>query len=436
LLRSTTGARRELLSGCEAAFLAHGDVVRVLAGPPGLRRELYLAFHPDAARRVLAAGVANYRKDNAFYREVRRLFGDGLLTSQGTVWQWQRRFLQPLFTQRGVATYAAAMSEQVEVLGAEWRRRRVSVVDLDDAMSRLTLRVVCRVLFGADLDDAMPLVLSTFGPLAEAVDRRAATPVRAPLWWPASENRSGRRAQRALHQVCNDIIARRRRIGQGSPDDLVSLLLNARVEGVSLGDAEIRDQVLIFLLAGYETTSTALAHALHLLGRHPEAQRRVHDEAVSAVGTRVPSAQDVAALEYIPMVIKEALRLYPPAPLIGRRIVADDEICGYRISAGADLILAPWVIHRHPKFWDDPAAFDPERFAAGREKTRHRYAWLPFGGGPRVCIGQHFAMLEMSIALASLVRKFEFAANGEPAHTSRMMLRPAHGVPSLVTCRE
>ena len=193
-------------------------------------------------------------------------------------------------------------------------------------------------------------------------------------------------------------------------------MLDARDEGSSLTDTEVRDQVLIFLLAGHETTSTALTYALHLLGRHPDVQRRVRAEVETIAGERALTAQDVPALEYTTMVLKETMRLYPSAPFLGRRAVQDDQIGGYHIPAGADVVLAPWITHRHPAFWDQPERFDPDRFTPEREKARHRYAWFPFGGGPRACIGQHFSMLESVIALATLVRDFDFAAPpGEPA---------------------
>jgi cytochrome P450 len=219
-------------------------------------------------------------------------------------------------------------------------------------------------------------------------------------------------------------------------EEWLGLLLDARDGGSALTDAEVRDQVLVFLLAGHETTSTALTFTLHLLGRHPDVQRRVRAEVDAVVGAATPTAQHAAALDYTAMVLKEAMRLYPSAPVIGRRAVGDDEICGYRIPAGSDVWVSPWVVHRHPAFWDEPARFDPERFAAGRDKARHRYAWLPFGGGPRACIGQHFSMLESAIALAMLVREFEFTAPpGEPPYTNHITLHPTHGVPSLVTPR-
>ena len=216
----------------------------------------------------------------------------------------------------------------------------------------------------------------------------------------------------------------------------MGLLLDARDEGSSLTEGEVRDQVLVFLLAGHETTSTALTYTLHLLGQHPDVQHRVRAEVDTIAGGRALTAQDVPALGYTTMVLKEAMRLYPSAPFLGRLAVQDDQIGGYHIPAGADVVLAPWITHRHPAFWDQPERFDPQRFTPEQEKARHRYAWFPFGGGPRACIGQHFSMLESVIALAALVRDFQFAARpGEPARTNHITLRPTHGVPSRVTAR-
>lgn len=433
LLGSAVDLRRDMLAAYERAFERYGDVVRFRAGPPGARLELHLLFHPDAAHRVLAAASANYRKDNVFYSEIRVAFGDGLLTSQDTEWQRQKRFTQPLFGPRRVDGYAAAMGEQVQDLVHRWRSRLPGTLDLHDEMTRLTLGTVCRILFGEDLDRVLPVVQRTFGPLGEAVRRRAMAGLRPPREWPTPVNRRLRRARRELHGVCDEIVARRRASGERH-EDLLGLLLDARDQDTALTDAEVRDQVLIFLLAGHETTSTALTYALDLLGRHPDVQRRLREEVVAITGDGGVTARDASALSYTTMVLKETMRLYPSAPLTGRRAVEDDQINGYHIPAGADVVVAPWIVHRHPDFWDQPERFDPERFTPEREKARHRYAWFPFGGGPRACIGQHFSMLESLIALATLVREFEFTAPpGQPQHTNHITLRPTSGVPSHVT---
>jgi cytochrome P450 len=435
LLGSAVELRRDMLGTYERAFRQYGDVVRFRAGPPGARLELHLLGHPDAAHRVLAGASANYRKDNAFYGEIRSAFGNGLLTSQDAEWQRQKRFLQPLFGPKRVEGYATAMGEQVDDLVDRWRSRLPGPLDLHDEMTRLTLGTVCRILFGEDVERALPVVQRTFGPLGDAVRRRAMSGLCPPRAWPTPVNRQLLRARRELHGVCDEIVAHRRAGGERR-EDMLGLLLDARDKGSSLTDAEVRDQVLIFLLAGHETTSTALTYALHLLGRHPEAQRRVRAEVATVAGDGTVTAQHAAALPYTTMVLKETMRLYPSAPLLGRQAVEDDQVCGYRIPAGADVVVAPWIVHRHPDFWDEPERFEPQRFIADREKARHRYAWFPFGGGPRGCIGQHFSMLESVIALAMLVREFDFAAPpGDPRHTNHITLRPVGGVPSHVTPR-
>jgi cytochrome P450 len=433
LLGSALDLRADMLATCERACRDHGDVVRFALGPRGLGRELFVAFHPDAAQRVLAGNAANYRKENVFYAEIRDTFGDGLLTSQDDDWQRQKRFLQPLFTHRRVAGYATTMGAQVEDVIRRWRAQPATVRDLHDEMTGLTLRIVCRVLFGNDVHQALPAVQRWFGPLGEAVRRRSMSPVRLPRSWPSPVNRRLTRARHELFAVCDQIIGDRRARPSGQ-QDMLGLLLDARDSGTAMSDVEVRDQVLIFLLAGHETTSTTLTYALYLLGRHPDVQRRVRAEA-DAVGG-VPSAEQTATLAYTTMVLKEAMRMYPSAPLTGRRCGADDEIGGYLIPAGSDVVIVPWVTHRHPAFWDEPDRFDPERFTPEREKARHRYAWYPFGGGPRACIGQHFSMLESTIALAGLVHAFEFSATGRPPrYTDHITLRPVEPVTVLVEPR-
>jgi cytochrome P450 len=434
LLGSALEMRTDMLGACERAFRDHGDVVRFRLGPPGLNRELYFIFHPDGAHRVLAGNAANYRKANVFYAEIRGAFGDGLLTSQDDDWQRQKRFLQPLFTHRRVVGYAATMGAQVEAMVHQWRAEPTAVRDVHDAMTRLTLRIVCRVLFGNDIEQALPVVQRWFGPLGEAVLRRSMAPARLPSGWPTPANRQLAQARRELFGVCDTIIKDRRNRHTGE-QDMLGLLIDARDSGTAMSDAEIRDQVLVFLLAGHETTSTALTFALYLLGRHPDVQEKVRAE-VDAVGG-VPTAEQAETLAYTTMVLRETMRIFPSAPVTGRRAVADDEIGGYLIPAGADVAVAPWVTHRHPQFWDEPARFDPERFAPEQEKARHRYAWYPFGGGPRACIGQHFSMLESTIALAGLIQNFTFTAAGdEPEYTNHITLRPTKAIPVLVGPRK
>ncbi len=391
----------------------HGDVVRITAGPPGARSQVYAVFSADGVQQVLAAESANFRKDNAFYQEVRESFGNGLLTSQDDDYLRQRRLVQPLFTKRRVDGYAAAVATEATTLTAEWERAGRTSVDVLHESTRLALRAVARILFGTDVDSAVDVVERCFPGVGAYVLRRGYAPVKTPRAWPTPGNLRAAALHKALYEECDRIIAERKAGGRAGADgdDLLTLLVRAEsAEDGGFDATELREQVLVFLLAGHETTATSLGFALHLLARHPEAQRRAHEEVDRVLAGRTPGAADLDALPYVTRVLKEAMRLFPAAPVIGRRAVAETIIGGVVVPAGADVVVAPWVTHRHPAYWDDAERFDPDRFTPEAEAARPRYAWFPFGGGPRACIGQHFSMLESVIALAMILQRYGFEA--------------------------
>lgn len=434
VIGSARALRRDPLGTLERARREHGDVVRLVLGPRVTRHAL---FHPEAVRRVLASEADGYRKDSRVGEELRWTLGEGLLNSQDERWLRQRRFLQPLFTRRRIAGYADSMAEETAELVGRWRPHADGghAVDLHAEMSRLTLRVLGRLLFGADMERVVPVVAWTFPVLGDYTRRRGIAPVRSPRGWPTPVNRRALRARRAVHQVCDDLIAARRARRDGG-EDLLTLLVEARDRGEIPDDAEIRDQLLIFLFAGHDTTALALTFALYLLGRHPDAQRRVHDEVDRLLGDRLPGAGDMGELQYTAMVLKEAMRLYPPAWALPRRTAAGDRIGGYEIPPGEDIILSQWVTHRHPDIWPEPARFEPERFTAEREAERPRHAYFPFGAGPRACIGQHFSLLEATIALAVIVHNYELAATSADLRLApQLTLHPAGPVPCRLTSR-
>ncbi|OKK22678.1 cytochrome [Streptomyces sp. CB00455] len=413
LLGSLFDLKSDSLGTYLRAQQRHGDVVRITAGPPGLRAELYCVFSPEGAQQVLASQAANFRKDNPFYQEIRDSFGNGLLTSQDEDYLRQRRLVQPLFTRRRVDGYAGAVAAETASVVDSWSQAPGGVVDVTEQMMHLALRAVARILFGTDVEATVDVVDRCFPVITEYVLRRGYSPANVPRSWPTPANRRAAAALDELYAVCDRIIAQRRTAaaGGGGGEDLLTLLAAAGSSHDGEFDAgELRDQVLIFLLAGHETTATSLAFALHLLARHPAEQRLAREEISRVLGDRTPEAADLDRLPYLTQVLKEAMRLYPAAPIIGRKAVAATEVGGHAIPAGANIILAPWVTHRHPLHWPDPDRFDPGRFAPEAEAGRPRYAWFPFGGGPRACIGQHFSMLESVIALAMILRAYEFEA--------------------------
>jgi cytochrome P450 len=428
LLGMARELQRDQLRTYETVMAEYGDLVRLVVGPPGLRRVLYMVTHPDGVEQVL--GDANgYTKETPFYEEIAAYLGDGLLTSEGGQWRQQRRIVAPLFSHRRVDTYVAVMADEAARLAGRWSAAADQgvPVDLDAEMVGFTLRTVGRVLFGADVDEAVAVVRATFPILNHHVRRRGLSPLRLPRQWPTPAQRKAARARQALYRVVDTIIDQRRRTPTDGTD-LVSLLLAARDPGTGtpLSPQEVRDQLLIFLLAGHETTSTALTFTCHLLSRHPDVQERVHREVDEVLAGRAPTADDVGRLTYTRMAIKEALRLYPPAYALGRLTPTGARIGGFRIPPGSIILLSPWATHRHPGFWPDPTRFDPDRFNADAESARPRYAYLPFAGGMRGCIGEHFAMTEAVTAVATLLAGYTLRS--EPvsvALSTDLTLRPA-----------
>jgi cytochrome P450 len=379
-------------------------------GPPGIRATIYVISSAEGARQVLATQAANFRKESVFYNEIRQSIGNGLLTSQDADYLGQRRLVQPLFTRRRIDGYATAVGREALALVARWDAVPGGMVDVIEEMSDFVLRTAARILFGADATTVTDVVRRDVSLVTGYIARRTFAPVRIPRRLPTPGNRRATAAQTEMYAVCDRIIAQRR---GADPDeqteDLLSLLQTARGEnGESLDPTEVRNQVLIFLVAGHETTATSLGFTLHLLATHPEVQTRARAEVDAVLGDRTPEATDMDALPYLTMVSKEAMRLYPAASVISRRSAAECEIDGHRMPAGSDILIAPWVTHRNPDLWPDPDRFDPERFTPQQEADRHRYAWFPFGGGPRACIGQHLAMLESVLTLATLLSHFQF----------------------------
>lgn len=439
LLGMARDLQRDQLGTFERAMAEHGDVVRLVVGPPGRRVSLHLVSHPDGVQQVLGSRPENYTKGTPFYREIAAYLGDGVLTSNGLRWRQQRRTLAPLFTHRRTRRHVAAMVAEADRLirSLAPSAGQRSPIDLHAEMTEYTLRVVGRILFGADVEEAIPVIRATFPVLNQHIYRRGRNPLRLPRRWPTSAQRRAAAAQRALYQVVDAVIDQRG-TASGDQADLISLLLAARdpQTGAPLSAQDIRDQILIFLLAGHETTSTALAFTCHLLGHHLDQQRRVQQEVDTVLGGRPLTAEDACKLPHTTAAIKEAMRLYPPVPALGRLTPTGDQIGGRTIPPGAIVVLSPWVTHRRPDFWPDPHRFNPDRFHPTATAARHSHAYLPFAGGPRGCIGEHFAMAEAIVATAALLNAYTLETTPGPvALQAGLTLRPAGPVPCQLTPR-
>jgi cytochrome P450 len=401
--------RRDVLGTLLRGFREYGDLVAYPFGPRRgpLGQVVVAAHHPAHVHQVLAETERTFGKQTVGFEVLAEMLGRGLLTSKGERWRRQRRTLAPLFTPRRVERYADLMAAETERVLAESPPDAGAVVDLHLLMMRYTLRVVGRALFGEDVDEAIP-ALHRLVPAAGALtQKRTLQLVRLPLAWPAPRNRRMRSVRERQYQIVDRILAGYR--AGNDRDDLVARLCAARdpESGQPLSAQEIRDQVLVFLLAGHETTAGALTFTLDRIGRDPQLQEQVGDD---------PDRIRAALLE--------GMRLFPPAYLTERVAMSDTEIDGYTVPTGTLVIVSPWVTHRHPAFWPEPERFDPARFVDGQD--RPRYAYLPFGGGPRSCIGEHFAVLEASILLERLLGRFRVQALDPQIQTvAHVTLRPA-----------
>ena len=425
--------RRRLLSTLLSGLHTYGDVVGYPVGPPGRwRTTLVIAHHPDDVQQILTATEKTTTKDTLGFKAMAEMFGKGLLTTTGETWKRQRRITQPLFTPRRVSGYADLMAEEAA--------RTVSTlpdhpVDLHELMLKYTLRVVGRSLFGDAVDDLVPELHDLVPALAEVTVRRRTVPWAVPLRYHTPGNRLPRRLRAQEYAIIDEVLSRAS--WTEGRDDLVSRLRAATDPdtGESLSEQEIRDQALIFLLAGHETTAGALTFTLHLLGTHPAVQHRVAREVRDVLGRRsAPETADIPALEWTRAALQEGMRMFPSAHVTERANLEPITLQGYAIPAGTFLIVSPWTTQRHPRFWPEPDRYDPSRFIGHHD--RHRYAYFPFGGGPRSCVGEHFAMLEAVIALATLLRAREVRAIKPTVPvTARITVRPAGPVPATLTRR-
>ncbi len=387
----------------------------------------YLLQNPEHIEHVLVTRNRHYIKDKLL-RELLggRLLGKGLLTNDGDAWLRQRRLMQPAFHRQRLAAYGQVMAEHARRQLASWRDGEVRDVYAD--MMGLTLGIVIKSLFDLEVEGEA----ETVGPaLARVMEHFASVQCLVfPEWLPTPENLGYRAAVERMDAFVSELVQRRREAG-GESGDLLSLLLHVQDEdGGRMSDRQIRDEVLTLALAGHETTSITLAFCWYLLARHPEAEATLHRELDSVLGGRAPTVEDLPALTFTECVVKESLRLFPPAWSISREAVEEDEVGGWKIPVGAVVVMNPWTVHRDARFFDEPEVFRPQRWAEGLEQRLPRFAWFPFGGGPRLCIGSGFAMMEARLVLATLAQRFrvERVPDDEVELLPSITLRPKHGV--------
>ena len=415
--------------GLLEGLATYGDVVRV--DVPG--SAAYLLNHPDLVHEVLVVEHRAFHKGPTI-RAAKMLLGESLLTSEEETHRRQRRLIQPMFHHERIASYAASMVRFAERAADRWDGHQE--LDLQAEMSALTLVVVGDTLFGADIDERQSATVrraltDTLG----MFDRVYSPLFRLLVRLPSPTMRRYRRVESDLNRVIAEMIAERRAAG-ATGDDLLSLLLRASEDGQGMSDGQVRDEALTLFLAGHETTAIALTWTWWLLSQNPDAEARLHEELDRTLGERPPRIEDLASLPYTQAVVSESIRLRPPAWAIGRTAVADLSAGGFPIAAGSIVVVSPWLLHHDARWWPEPEVFRPERWLAD-DPERPRYAFIPFGGGPRVCIGEPFARMEAAMLLASIARRWRFTStSGHPPEIQAMItLRPRGGMPMVAIRR-
>jgi cytochrome P450 len=415
---------RDILAFYTRCAREYGDV----AGFRFTTRQIYLLSHPDFIEDVLVTHNDCFRK-NYLLRILAPLLGEGVLISEGDFWLRQRRLLQPAFARQRIHAYGAAMVRQTERMLEAWQPGTTR--DLHEDLMALTLAIVAETLFGAHVEAATAVVGPALDEVRDYFIRRMTGLLPLPLSWPTPANRRLKKAIADLDAIIYDFIARRRASGEDR-GDLLSMLLQARDEddGTQMTDRQVRDEAMTLFLAGHETTAIALSWICYLLARDPGAFDLLHTELRQVLAGRAPTVADLPRLKFTEMVVLEGMRLYPPAYIIGREAVAECVIGGYRVRPGTTVLMSQWVVQRDPRFFPEPEAFKPERWANDLQKRLPKYAYFPFGGGPRLCIGNTFAMMEAVLVLATVAQRYRFVpVSAEPVVPQpTVTLRPRGGM--------
>ena len=399
----------------------YGDIASFGFGP----WRYYWLFHPDLAREVLITQARRFRRTGRQVEVLREWDGDGLVTSDGDFWVRQRRLVQPAFHARRFTGYARQMTAATSALIDRWMAERPERIEMTAAMTGLTLEIMAGTFFGADLSNQREQLGQAVATLSEYAMRELGRPFSWPNWIPLPSTRRKLRAIGYLNATIDEMI-RQRRVSGEDRGDLLSMLLHAtddEGDGKSMTDEQIRHEAMTLFLAGHDTTAGVLPWIWYLLAKHPQAEGRLLDELQTVLQGRIPTADDLPRLTFTHMVVKETLRLYPQAYVLFARVAAEPvEIGGYQIPAGSQVFAVPYIIHHDARWHPDPERFDPERFTPERQDRLPSCAWIPFGAGPRACIGAAFATMEMVLIVATILQRV------------RLALAPEQGDPEPLAC--
>lgn len=419
----------------------YGDIVQFNL----LGRNYILISNPEYVREVLVTKAKLFPKHRRDINILSKFIGHGLVTTNGSTHKKQRKLAQPAFHAQRIQNYAETIVDYTEQTIVDWQNGEVR--DISQEMMELTMFVVCKTLFNVDrmtMADEARNVGASIHALQGITDKEFNSMLDLPSWFPTQRNRKQKQERSVLNRIVNDLIADRReetlRTGVADQGDLLSMLmLSEDEEGNRLGREELRDQVITLFTAGHETTSNALTWTWYLLSQHPEVEKKLHAELAQVLEGRRPNLHDLASLPYTEMVIKESMRMYPPVWALNTRVAVEDTTIGdYPIAKGGRIWISPHVMHHHPDYFPEPERFIPERFATDNESKLTRYAYIPFGAGPRICIGNSFAMMEAQLILATVAQKFTFhlASDSQVQRNPLITMSPKNGLRMQLIARE
>jgi cytochrome P450 len=426
--------RQDLLGYLTQLRNDYGDVVRFGFGP----FTMYFVARPDFLREIFVEHASKFYKTRLTKRILSPSLGNGLLISDGDYWKKQRRLMQPAFHHKRIESYANVMVNYTQNTLRDWRDGQARAID--DDMMALTLAIVSKCLFDTDVtNEESDELREAIGYGIRATNEEFNSLFIPPAWLPTERNRKGKETIATVHRVLDRFIREHRASGEDRGDLLSMMMLATDEDGKSrMSDKEVRDESFTLISAGHETTAVALGWAWYLLSQHPNVEKKLHDELDRVLGGRTPTMADLQNLTYVDWVVNETMRLYPPAYITSREALQDIEVGGYVIAKGNDILLSPYIVHHDARFFSQPESFIPERWQGDFEKSLPKCAYMPFGAGPRVCIGNMFAAMEVKLILATVAQHYrlELAPGAKVEKEPLITLRPKYGMPMIARARK
>lgn len=427
-----------MLNFVNECWQEYGDIFEIQIGP----KKLVMVINPEHVRHITLSNAQNYEKLGTYDSVRKYVIGNGIVTSTGELWKRQRRLMAPFYTPRGVEEFADIFLHDTLAMVKRWDRLAAyqSKVEMFDEMALITASIILKAIFSTESDEDILEIKDCVETMINYASGGVTSPFRLPDWVPTGSNLHYWNAHDTVHDYINSVLDTRLAMDESDyPNDLLSKLITAEdtETGERMSRDLLRDEALTNFFAGYETSARSMSHAWYALAQNPNVKAKLHEELDRELGDAIPTLDTLKRLPYTLRVIKETIRLYPPAPMYAKDVVDDDVIDGYRIEKGSTIILLPYFTHRHPDFWEEPLRFEPNRHAPETEKARHPQAYHPFASGQRVCLGNHFSLLETHMMLAILAQRFD--PKLLPGYNAKFLMRGlleiSNGLPMILEKR-